>query len=350
MLDGAINMDSRVDAWKKKLLDLGKKNRLLNYRDTKRGSIRIVAPDPLSLWQTFVEDEKPIVFPYINEEAELNGDDDGKSFEVIKGDVETNKTPSEQQKTLRALRNKAQSFISEQGVNALYLAFGLLAWTESASSKQDIQSPLILVPVSLQWESITSPFVLQLHDDEIVVNPTLAYKMENDFGITMPSLETGKSPKAFFDELNKRVASQGWHVDQAACLTLLSFLKINMYYDLENHREAIAEHPVVRALAGDASGLTVDVSDLDGYDHDANTAPTDSYLVVDADASQMDAIECAKKGASFVLQGPPGTGKSQTITNIIAESLAAGKKGAVRLREDGSARRCLPPTKRCRPR
>lgn len=150
MLDGAIKMDSRVDAWKKKLLDLGKKNRLLNYRDTKRGSIRIVAPDPLSLWQTFVEDEKPIVFPYINEEAELNSDDDGDSFEVIKGDVETNKTPSEQQKTLRALRNKAQSFISEQGVNALYLAFGLLTWTESASSKQVIQSPLILVPVSLQ--------------------------------------------------------------------------------------------------------------------------------------------------------------------------------------------------------
>ena len=34
----------------------------------------------------------------------------------------------------------------------------------------------------------------------------------------------------------------------------------------------------------------------------------------------------AKKGISFILQGPPGTGKSQTITNIIAESLAVGKK------------------------
>ena len=34
----------------------------------------------------------------------------------------------------------------------------------------------------------------------------------------------------------------------------------------------------------------------------------------------------AKRNISFVLQGPPGTGKSQTITNIIAESLAEGKK------------------------
>jgi len=34
----------------------------------------------------------------------------------------------------------------------------------------------------------------------------------------------------------------------------------------------------------------------------------------------------SKKGISFVLQCPPGTGKSQTITNIIAEAIAAGKK------------------------
>lgn len=327
MFDGAIDMDSRVDAWKKRLLDLGKRNRLLNYRDTKRGSIRIVDPDPLALWQTFVEDEKPIVFSYINDDTLSDDGSEGKPKpEVVNGNVETNKTLAEQQKTLRSLRNKARSFINEQGVNALYLAFGFLNWTESTSSRQFLQSPLILVPVSLQWESITSPFVLHLHDDEIVVNPTLAYKMENDFGLTIPSFEPGNSLTSYFDELNARVTSQGWSVEQGVCLALLSFLKINMYNDLENHRESIAEHPVVRALAGDTSGLTVDVSTLDGFDHDANTTPVNSYLIVDADASQMDAIECAKKGASFVLQGPPGTGKSQTITNIIAECLADGKK------------------------
>ena len=48
--------------------------------------------------------------------------------------------------------------------------------------------------------------------------------------------------------------------------------------------------------------------------------------MVDADSSQMEAIEMAKSGKSFVLQGPPGTGKSQTITNIIAECLCDGKK------------------------
>lgn len=107
MFDGTIDMDSRVDAWKKKLLDLGKRNRLLNYRDTKRGSIRIVGPDPLTLWQTFVEDEHPIVFSYINEDAlPDDGDEDNPRREVVNGNVETNKTLAEQQKTLRSLRTR----------------------------------------------------------------------------------------------------------------------------------------------------------------------------------------------------------------------------------------------------
>ena len=50
------------------------------------------------------------------------------------------------------------------------------------------------------------------------------------------------------------------------------------------------------------------------------------HNVVDADSSQIEAIATARNGKSFVLQGPPGTGKSQTITNIIVECLANGKR------------------------
>ena len=66
--------------------------------------------------------------------------------------------------------------------------------------------------------------------------------------------------------------------------------------------------------------------DLNNFDHDKQIRPIDTFQVVDADSSQQDAVLLSKKGASFVLQGPPGTGKSQTITNIIAEAIADGKK------------------------
>ena len=47
--------------------------------------------------------------------------------------------------------------------------------------------------------------------------------------------------------------------------------------------------------------------------------------ILDADSSQHEAIEAVKAGAHLVMDGPPGTGKSQTIANIIAEALAAGR-------------------------
>ena len=47
--------------------------------------------------------------------------------------------------------------------------------------------------------------------------------------------------------------------------------------------------------------------------------------ILDADATQRQCIAAAGGGRSFVMDGPPGTGKSQTIANVIAELLAAGR-------------------------
>ncbi len=44
------------------------------------------------------------------------------------------------------------------------------------------------------------------------------------------------------------------------------------------------------------------------------------------DASQEQALQLVKQGASLVVQGPPGTGKSQLIANLIADFAARGKK------------------------
>jgi predicted DNA-binding WGR domain protein len=49
-------------------------------------------------------------------------------------------------------------------------------------------------------------------------------------------------------------------------------------------------------------------------------------LVIPCDAAQASAISRARTGASYIIQGPPGTGKSQTITNLIADYVARGKR------------------------
>ena len=45
-----------------------------------------------------------------------------------------------------------------------------------------------------------------------------------------------------------------------------------------------------------------------------------------SDPTQTSAIEEARAGTSYIIQGPPGTGKSQTITNLIADYVARGKR------------------------
>lgn len=52
--------------------------------------------------------------------------------------------------------------------------------------------------------------------------------------------------------------------------------------------------------------------------------PDAAMLVVPADPTQAAAVARARGAESFIIQGPPGTGKSQTITNLIADRVAAG--------------------------
>ena len=52
----------------------------------------------------------------------------------------------------------------------------------------------------------------------------------------------------------------------------------------------------------------------------------EQFPVVDCDPTQTQAVARARTGGSYIIQGPPGTGKSQTITNLIADYVARGKR------------------------
>ena len=52
----------------------------------------------------------------------------------------------------------------------------------------------------------------------------------------------------------------------------------------------------------------------------------EQWPVVPGDATQAAAVALAGTGRSYIIQGPPGTGKSQTITNLIADYVARGKR------------------------
>ena len=318
-------LHNRIETWKKLLLDFGKRNRLINFKEGKRSNVQIIAPLYDELFDQIAVHEKEIAFPYAKK---IQMDDEGEETYdvVVKGNVETSKSIGDLQKTLKVLRYRANTSIEEQGINILFLAFGLLKWTEREDSKQTFSSPIVLVPVKLIIESLTSPYKLIPHEDEIVVNPTLLHKLSNDFGITLPEFDGVQDNIAdYFDSIEGLIENKGWQIERCVNLTNLSFLKINMYKDLERNEDKLNSNPVIAAIAGEQPPIPISES-LNNFDHDKETRPIDTFQVVDADSSQQDAVLLSKRGASFVLQGPPGTGKSQTITNIISEAIADGKK------------------------
>lgn len=318
-------LHTRIETWKKLLLDFGKRNRLINFTEGKRNNVRITKPSFDELWELIVVNEREIIFPYAKR---IQFDDEGEETydTIIKGDIETNRPIGDLQKTLKSLRYKANTSIEEQGINTLYLTFGMLKWKERDDSSQVFSSPIILVPVKLLIESISSPYHLVLHDDEIVINPTLSHKLYNDFGIITPDFDsTHDSPTEYLEKVFNIVENKGWGVENSIHLTNLSFLKINMYKDLERNEDRLNSNSIISALVGEQDPIQAP-EELNNYNHDKLIRPIDTFQVVDADSSQQDAILLSKKGISFVLQGPPGTGKSQTITNIIAEAIADGRK------------------------
>ena len=58
------NIDVKYEVWKNKLLDLGKRNRLLNYKDTARSNVKIEYPECGTLYNMIVKEENALVFPF----------------------------------------------------------------------------------------------------------------------------------------------------------------------------------------------------------------------------------------------------------------------------------------------
>ena len=337
----SVDMEAKLNKWQQKLLDLGKRNANINFRYTKSSTLQIVKPDIGELWNRFVVKENTFKFRFKlntlrsnNENLFENSDvDEVEEYEVYdkeeyesrteKNLLVSSQTLAVEDKILRNLKNKSKTFYEEQGINVLYLCFGFLHYEEGYNW---YDAPLILVPVKLINDNIVSPFELSLHDDEIVINPTLCYKLSNEYNLNLPEFKEDDDLESYFSEIENLVSNNGWSVKREVGLGILHFTKISMYYDLLRNANKIKENGLIKSIGGDSSVDLIMPPDFSNLDENELLKPKYNFQVVDADSSQQEAIICAKSGVSFVLQGPPGTGKSQTITNIITECLATGKK------------------------
>jgi len=339
-------LNQKLDQARRDLLDLGLRNTLLNYQPLRTRGAEITGAVPAEVFRLLVTEgralalrpaEPPPETPQsqspepVSEEISVALPSPARWRGAGGEGLSTPYSPTQLQVRLLQTYYTARTFLEEQGVNILYLALGLLEWSETEPAGTVRKAPLLLVPVEISRSDVRSQFRLRATGEEIGENLSLQMKLEQDFGIRLPDLpEEEIAVEDYFRAVGAAVAARpGWRVDTSAVvLGFFSFSKLLMYRDLDPRawpEEAQPEaHPILRALlTGSFQEAPPAVGEEDHLDQ--LLAPGALHPVVDADSSQTLVILDVLQGRNLVVQGPPGTGKSQTITNLIAEAVAADR-------------------------
>lgn len=310
----AETVGKAVRKWVAQLVDLTGRNRLLYYRNLKRGTLDLAKAESAGVRST------------------LGGSKVSVSTLFPPTDVEPDRL-DEALRSARSIYKRGRALYEERGIETLFVVQGIVAWTADDSSATPA-APLFMAPVEIKPVGAgQADFTVQING-EWRVNDTLAHYLRETFGVT---LDPSALLDAFGDAMHFRAAVQalsstcaavpGFTVADRSVIGTFQYMKLPMVRDLEGNIDVLTDNDLVAAIAGDEQAREAIRSHRAGVSESAPNIvpPRDEYLVLDADSSQNYAINAVVAGESLVIQGPPGTGKSQTIANLIATLIARDK-------------------------
>lgn len=267
---------------RKRLLDLTKRNKLLNFRHgSKSGrksgsSLRVVDELPDELYRRLTKDEAKLTFKPVPEPepltqyppkaqniqtlfpAEASPQDSipnlsqrvgAKEYaaqlgirtsydlpqpEEIRNPkhfdkyIQTLHYPEELESLLRRISGNARTALEESGSNMLYLVFGFLEWYESADSSEPLLAPLVTLPVELTRHKPSRvlggmfEFTIEHTGEDLLTNLSLVERMKRDFSLSIPLLQENDTPETYFKKFSNILKTQPrWRIRRQITLTLL---------------------------------------------------------------------------------------------------------------------------------
>ncbi|MFN4895311.1 MAG: AAA domain-containing protein [Pseudomonadota bacterium] len=282
---------------------------------------------------------------------------------------------------LERIRLEDQRFQKEYGISGAWMLGPFLCWrTARQYGEADIAiTPVFRVPVNILVNKART-WKLELETQELLINPSLRLFLRNSWGIELPErcdddnfaaaltsvveiiTKAGKTlqrsafpavprllprQRPVYDddgqvvgrepvdihkelradelELYRQTTSDHFVLVDVFQISHISASKMALVEDYDRIIESPDEHPIISELiqgnpVKDDAKSSSSPRQLDSYKESLN------HFVVEIDSTQHRAVDRSSKGSAIVIQGPPGTGKSQTITNLIAENVASGKK------------------------
>ena len=251
--------------------------------------------------------------------------------------IQTLLKPEEMSRKLSSLNSFIRTGIEESGVNTLYVAFGFLEWYESVNSDKKFVSPLLLLQLEIEKKQSREgyTYLVEATGEEPEINLSLSERLRNDFGIELPEFTGDDSPEDYMRKVGNLIQEakvqkkEKWNIRRFITIGHFSFARLVMFHDLSSKKwpsgTDVSTNKIVQSLF---AGSESEPSGAHVEDYDIDTPEVEEVvplLITSADASQHSALVDVMKGNNIAIKGPPGTGKSQTITNIIANALAADK-------------------------
>lgn len=364
----------RINDWQVRLLQLDKRNPLLNSPVSKKSIVVISGHDPDSFFSLMEKNSdkdssklefdhsEPISFDkdidkiflddlgrqYIlkNQNEKIfveteNKNEEEKVYSIDFGDIrERNKnilTYETEHKLGNILRKEKTSEL-ENGISILFLALGTLNWTDTEDDNKEYSSPILLIPCDLDRTSSRVKFVLSCDKlEEAETNITLQEMLLKTTGLNLPEYDPEKHEtyEKYFDEINTTIENKPeWKIEENVIISTFAYSAISIWHDLEKIKKTGTSNETILSMLNDkistddSSNDTLeftDEKDFEGGKIDDILEIKEQSTILDADYSQLLAIKKASGNKNLVIDGPPGTGKSQTICNIIADYLSQGK-------------------------
>ena len=275
---------SAIGQWRDSLVNLSSRNRLINYRPTRSSTIEFTRHDPETVFSTinspaltFTKGTRP------PEKTKAAGEDEAEAalenledavlsqihefdFDSYPDNLFADKTQRDVDKSLRNLAGIAKREFLDKGLRVLYLALGELRWLEESGDKR--RSPLLLLPVELTAPGPRERMYVEFSDDDVAINPALALRLSEEYGLNLPSLEDvlatieSEGIAAALDLFRLVDYPDGWEVADFSALGAFMFAKEAMYRDLLDNEAQIEGSGLIRLFAVD--GVDVRAASLSG--------------------------------------------------------------------------------------
>lgn len=324
--------------------------RLLEGRDEKIGEftkfLRSVGKGSITL---ISEEEKSEIFRNIEPQGHKKHYEDDEEQPKSKKKPEKERTLEGEVARFREIKREVEDLERETGRCELYIGYPFVFGSITRGiTKSVVKAPLLLFPVKIDIVDEQTVDLKFNAKEKIHVNPALIFAYAQSRKLNVDDIELEYDDISDFKtvkDVTDYLKSHGVKIDCSLSKNIYAYQRFKEPDARSNSLSVrfaavLARFPLSNSIYNDYSFLEKKKLTNDAIDEllspkkkrkklivkRKKKEDTNSYTVKMLDYAQSEVVRGVAKNGNMVIYGPPGTGKSQTIVNIITDSISKGKR------------------------